>query len=143
MGISESTVRSFLRRHKPDTEKEVQEQRLSLEKSRHSQSLTAVVRIGGSSALQFPHHRLQQVLFSKTASQGHTFLTVFLFLFCSCCCLGLWFFLMSEIRYKEHLFNHSQKLLRYHMPVQSQKLLLILENTAVRLLNTLKNLLLH
>lgn len=35
-GISESTVRSFLRRHKPDTEKEVQEQRLRLEKSRRS-----------------------------------------------------------------------------------------------------------
>lgn len=50
---------------------------------------------------------------------------------------------MSEIKYKEHLFNHSQKLLRYHMPVQSQKLLLLLENTAVRLLNTVKNLLLH
>ena len=36
VGISESAVRSFLRRHKPDTEKEVQEQRLSLEKSRCS-----------------------------------------------------------------------------------------------------------
>lgn len=36
VGISELTVRSFLRRHKPDIEKEVQEERLSLEKSRHS-----------------------------------------------------------------------------------------------------------
>lgn len=54
VGISESAVRSFLRRHKPETEKEVQKQRLKSGEIKAFQSLTAVVRIRGKLSSPIP-----------------------------------------------------------------------------------------